>query len=221
MENGTNGFVLMLPYMELEQMFELCTFKEDRVNFPNDLFYVAPPEIRNVRPKPLVCPSDSAEPFINPNQNDGVSSYVFVHGRLGPPGISTQMKQDNTGLFMYMRKIRKQDVLDGTSNTMAIGEVYDGHIPDWQNAWTQAGRHLSGLRTTKNPMNTPVRQGAFIDTTGGLRMNGAMGSQHPSGAMFGFADGNVRFLRESIAMPVYEALSTRRGGESSGTNLTF
>ena len=212
-ENGTSGFVLLLPYLEQEAMFETCTLREDRVNFPQDIFYVPTTLMRRQPPKVFTCPTDSKQPFVNPNQSDAVNSYVFVHGELGPPGISTVMKENNTGLFMYMRKIRKQDVIDGLSNTMAIGEVYDGHIPDWSNAWTSASRHLSSLRSTVNPMNTPVGMG-ITDGTGGLAMNGAMGSRHADGAMFGFADCHVRFLRESTSLPVYKSLSTRKGGES-------
>jgi prepilin-type processing-associated H-X9-DG protein len=217
-ENGTSGFVLMLPYLEQEALFETCTTREDRVNFPLDVFYVAPATMRRERLKMFTCPTDSKQPFVNPpSTNDAVSSYVFVHGQLGPPGISTAMKENNTGLFMYQRKIRRQDILDGLNHTFAIGEVYDGHDPNWPNAWTSASRHQSSLRSTVNPVNTRVGQG-IIDTTGGLLLNGAMGSRHPGGAMFGFADCSVRFVRDSIALGVYRSLSTRRGGEPTATN---
>ena len=43
------------------------------------------------------------------------------------------------------------------------------------------------------------------------RSNGAFGSYHPGGAQFGFADGHVSFLSESIPLPIYQALSTRNG----------
>jgi prepilin-type processing-associated H-X9-DG protein len=38
-------------------------------------------------------------------------------------------------------------------------------------------------------------------------------SYHPGGANFGFVDGSVRFLKQTIYTKTYEALSTRAGGE--------
>jgi hypothetical protein len=39
-------------------------------------------------------------------------------------------------------------------------------------------------------------------------------SNHPGGAMFLNGDGSVRFLPYSTSIPVFQALSTRNGGET-------
>jgi prepilin-type processing-associated H-X9-DG protein len=36
---------------------------------------------------------------------------------------------------------------------------------------------------------------------------------HPGGVNFAFADGSVKFLKESVSIPTYRALGTRAGGE--------
>ncbi len=41
----------------------------------------------------------------------------------------------------------------------------------------------------------------------------SFGSLHPGGANFAMADGSVRFIKQTIAQPTYQALGTRAGGE--------
>ncbi len=53
-------------------------------------------------------------------------------------------------------------------------------------------------------------------TNGGLVNQGAWtaGSLHPSGANVLFADGHVIFVKDTIALPTWQALGTRNGGET-------
>ena len=214
---GGSGWLLVLPYLELgplQDTMDTPAEAQKAPQWPNRLFYHPDVNTRRERPTAFICPSDTAQSHFNGGSDDGVSSYVFVHGTRGPnEGISGAMKVFNTGMFNYMAIIKKQDVIDGLSNTMALGEVYDGHKPEWPNRWWHASRHEDNLRSTVNPINTPVGQG-ITTSPYGVPLNGAMGSKHPGGAMFGFADGHVAFLRESISLNVYKAISTRYGKEA-------
>ena len=214
---GGNGWLLALPYLELgaiQDQMTPPTEAQQAPEWPGRVFYHPSAETRTQRPKVFVCPSDSAEPFYNKGTTDAVSSYCFVHGSQGPDqGISQNMKMLNNGMFNYQIPLKKNDVLDGLSNTMAVGEVYDGHKPEWPNRWWLGSRHEDNLRSTRNPINTPAGMG---ETTKPYshKLNGAMGSRHPGGAMFGFADGHVVFIRDSISLTIYRALSTRKRGEA-------
>ena len=125
-------------------------------------------------------------------------------------------------------------VSDGTSNTIAIGEcesdlrvVADMGIVRENNAvnfgrkdhWAFGGDDVdtSGqgdmsehLGSTAVPMNLkPVAQGS-IDFAA---YEFSLGSRHTAGANFGYTDGSVRFMSQSIDLVTYKALGSRNGGE--------
>jgi prepilin-type processing-associated H-X9-DG protein len=115
-------------------------------------------------------------------------------------------------MFLYRKTRRMADILDGSSNTISVGEVYDGHLGNNQNIWSVGSRHTSCLRTTENPINTPPGTGITYNDGGTLR-NGAFMSRHTGGANFALVDGSVRFITQNIDISIYRAASTIRGGE--------
>ncbi len=94
------------------------------------------------------------------------------------------------GILEKGRKVRLADVTDGTSNTLAVVES-SMSVP-----WTK-------------PEDPPSDPGARPS------LHGA-GSKHPGGFNALFADGSVRFLKNSISLAIFEALVTRAGGEVVG-----
>jgi prepilin-type N-terminal cleavage/methylation domain-containing protein len=215
---GTSGFVMLLPYLELQSLYDsFGGFQAGAVyptSPPNNNWRT--PEVdqaMKTRPEVYVCPSDTSRPM---RGSDATSSYAFVHGSRGPSyGMSqTELKHGNTGVFNYLGTYTMQEIIDGTSNTMLVGEVIDAHTAESSNRWVVGSRHLDSLRSTENPLNTPPGTGAFTLTAYGYTCNGAFGSRHPGGASFLIGDGQVRFISDSVNMTVYRALSTRAGGEA-------
>lgn len=236
---GMSGFVYLLPQLEdvgLHELVNLSLPVWPRTNpttwgTPNNLQLIA------ARPAVMVCPSDTAEPYsldthygnassqiyrVPAGAKAAVGSYAFVAGKFGvvteasdPDNSvkSNDVKYDNSGLFYYMVRNTLTKVPDGTSKTMMVGEVIDGHTKESSNIWTRAIRAMDCQRYTDNPINTwPGDEVA--DPSYGVNVNGAFASKHVGGAHFVFGDGHVTFVNETIDGGTYQALSTREGGET-------
>lgn len=123
---------------------------------------------------------------------------------------------------------RFADVLDGLSNTIAMGEVIPSKSDHHWNGWM----HFNSLWTaTSAPINFPIvgigeagwNQAVNprgLDNNNGMGCNGwrnwqtsqGFRSAHNGGANFVFGDASVHFLSESIDYRVYNALGGRRDG---------
>jgi hypothetical protein len=123
-----------------------------------------------------------------------------VHGGLGAShfaGVGGDIEGQGgevarAGLFGVNSKVRRQDVSDGLSNTLAAGEIAD-ELPAWGDPenWRTVGKGIN-------------------------RDAHGFGNHDRSGACFLMADGSVRFFSNKTSVRVLNALSTRDGGESSG-----
>jgi prepilin-type N-terminal cleavage/methylation domain-containing protein/prepilin-type processing-associated H-X9-DG protein len=221
---GTSGFVMILPQLEQQNLYDKFGFKLGAV------FPAAPGDVSDgttngwrtadvdlaikTRPPVFVCPSDESKPTFDTSQ-DATGSYALCQGSWGPTyGIDeVKVKHYNNGMFHYRTVIRVEEVRDGLSNTMLVGETIMNHTLESQNRWTLGARHLSAMRSTDNPLNTVPGTGVTVVDLYGYKANGAFGSRHAGGAMFVYGDGHVVFVSENIDLTTYRALATRAGKE--------
>jgi prepilin-type N-terminal cleavage/methylation domain-containing protein/prepilin-type processing-associated H-X9-DG protein len=120
----------------------------------------------------------------------------------------------STAIPPVANAVRIADITDGTSNTLMVFEVAWKGLelsPGSLRAWPRGCNWTSddtGSKNVRNAMRTVRYNG------GGNYNDISMGSNHPSGCNVAFADGSVRFLRESIDLNrVLLPLASRSGGE--------
>lgn len=133
------------------------------------------------------------------------------------------------------RRVAVQNVLDGTSKTIAVGEAaYVGSVanadtfPTWVGAYGDDGSVLFKTQAVINcnlggPREMPLSaeeleklKDAYLFATGGFSsgdVDDCAYSWHVSGAFFGFVDGSVHFLTENIALHTFANLGDRRDGQ--------
>jgi prepilin-type processing-associated H-X9-DG protein len=114
------------------------------------------------------------------------------------------------------------EITDGTSNTIAIGEIRP--LCGWHTRDGWMGDNSMWIATTA-PINFPTCSGQYFYTppngvsgwdTQWVRENGFK-SAHPGGCQFVFCDGSTHFLSETIDYLTYQKLGDRRDGERVGT----
>ncbi len=208
--HGASMFVFILPFMEQDNLFRQFSLTDPV--WPTTATTTWPMVNRiavETRPPSYVCPSDTADPTVASNGiRPAIGSYASVNGSNGN-GIGENVKYFNTGVFNYKNTYKFANVVDGTSSTFMVGEVYDGHLGlSGGNIWSVASRMSHTFRNTLNPLNTPWGTGITF-LSGTTPLNGAFGSLHTNGANFAYVDGHVSFIPDSIDLVTYRALSTR------------
>jgi prepilin-type N-terminal cleavage/methylation domain-containing protein/prepilin-type processing-associated H-X9-DG protein len=234
--SAMSGFVQILPYLELQTLYDrLDLSSRNQVIYPADAdVYFGPwatpavQEALHTRPDFYVCPSSGSLPTtLLENYGDGTGwairpatgDYALCMGHRGPTWDRDffAVKTDNSGIFFYIREIELREIEDGTSRTFFGGEVVESEGLDSSNIWSRAERHLDGMRTADNPVNTPPGQGKThrkrVDPLGAYFANGGFASRHPRGANFVFADGHVDFISEDVDLDTYWAFASRASQE--------
>jgi prepilin-type processing-associated H-X9-DG protein len=136
------------------------------------------------------CPAGGAAHFPAGRQP---TEYVGVAG-LGADAPMLPLGHPRAGVFGHERATPGSRITDGLGSTMAVVETREDRGP-----WRAGGPStVKGLDPSRRPYVGAGRQ---------------FGGLHPGGAQVVFADGSVRFVRDSIDPAVFEAMATIAGGE--------
>jgi prepilin-type processing-associated H-X9-DG protein len=171
----------------------------------------------NERPAVFGCPSDNI-----PSSFPDRASYAMCMGTHGASMARRNLhdvKYRNDGAFVYHATFSRNDFPDGLENTIFVGETIDGHLAASSNRWMIGVRLRDTLRSTELPLNTSLTaDDAAADSAPASEdprniEGGGFASRHFHGANFGFGDGHVSWLNDDMDFIIYQALSTRNGGE--------
>ncbi|WP_146530152.1 DUF1559 domain-containing protein [Novipirellula artificiosorum] len=135
----------------------------------------------------------------------GLSDYAGCHH-----STETPIDEDNNGLLFLNSRIRYSDILDGSSQTILVGEM----LPAYESLGWASGTRAS-LRNTGSPIGGSDQVEAGVVKgfeTGSLKVGG-FASCHIGGGNFAFADGSVRFLTQTIDTELFRQLGNRADGE--------
>ncbi len=228
--NQLGWHVYILPFIEQDNLYK-------QFNLTTPGAYTIP--VRRVlgqqKVKVFLCPSSPIEKvmtggrhtphlpeFQPPNANGSPPYTTHYYGILGPKGVNPATGQPYRlfnagahggfglqGVFQQEKLTPIADITDGTSNTLAVGEMsWTSEVTGTRyRTWIRGCHNSTACSSARNvniAINTPGI--AVFDDI-------AFGSMHAGGTHFCLADGSVHFLSDGINLGVYKSLASRNGGE--------
>ncbi len=204
--------VQILPYLEEQNRYARINFRHGAYDDANSTAFGGVLHV-------FLCPS-------NPRGGGRSTDYAGCHHDVEAP-----IDANNHGLLYLNSHIADDEITDGPASTILLGETSGGSILGWFSGTRDT------LRNTGSPINSPdptfpvgtpsyrsltpeetlQKIGQMVED--GLLPVGYVGgyrSHHTFGANFLFADGSVRFLRDTIDTVVYRKLGHRADGEIVG-----
>jgi prepilin-type N-terminal cleavage/methylation domain-containing protein/prepilin-type processing-associated H-X9-DG protein len=213
----------ILPQLEQKAVFR-------HLDFQQGIYDPANYSARNVMINVLVCPSDGNRHRAGSElvtQYPGLidvatTNYAGCHNDVEAPIDTT-----NHGVFYLNSRVKLDEIEDGLSHTIFVGEK---RTPGDELGWASGTR--ASLRNTGTPINqtkldsldflpamTEDPQSLPPGTVPEPRKPvtvGGFGSFHASGSNFLFGDGSVHYVRTSVNSRIYRLLGSRDDGQIVG-----
>jgi prepilin-type N-terminal cleavage/methylation domain-containing protein/prepilin-type processing-associated H-X9-DG protein len=202
--------VQILPYIGQGNTY-------NHFNITLSVYDAANDTVADIKISTLLCPSSSFRSEVN---------YAGCHN-----DVDAAIDSNNHGVLYLNSRVRYNEIVDGTNQTILLGEIVEAATLGWvsgtrstlrntgvplndRNALIRQ-RSLAGTFSGSNPrdvifetIGTLVEDGMWpVDRTGGFS------SFHGTTSNFLFCDGSVRSLKQSIDARVYRLLGNRADGE--------
>jgi prepilin-type N-terminal cleavage/methylation domain-containing protein/prepilin-type processing-associated H-X9-DG protein len=201
--------VSMLPQLEQTPLYNAMNFNWNVFSAPNTTIQGIPLAI-------LMCPSDPAItqkinydleidpslPFYNGYILQALGSYKGNGGTWFRHTPDPTLQKEANGLFVRQQVVRLEEITDGTSNTIALGEsradlLTPDELYNEGPTWAVCG-YAYTIFTSLYPIN-PEKWMPDVSADNLVHAYAAAASSHhPGGANFALADGSVRFIKDTI-----------------------
>jgi prepilin-type processing-associated H-X9-DG protein len=203
----------------------------DAINFEVPIDYPEHDTVNLVRLSVFLCPSDEPPVHVPVRNEDNTETldYVATANYVGVYGTGEigENPRRGDGLFYQNSRVRFQDVRDGTSQTLAVGErSHNLSYVTWTartpGGWLHKTSSFEGgddrFIADPEPAFTMVLGPVGIEdpprTPNSIQAHPEdFWSRHSGGVNFLFADGSVHFLKDSIQQKTFLSLATRSRGE--------
>ncbi|MBR2586695.1 MAG: DUF1559 domain-containing protein [Thermoguttaceae bacterium] len=237
----------LLPYMEQVNIHDLIDFKNPYEEDEGEEDYSGNETYAKIRVPAFLCPScsiDHSSMYETYHQEKDcyTTHYYGIAGAVGQKNATAEYHlirtaEENSlsfggqtqsggpcpdnGLFFEDKSVSFNQITDGLSNTIALGEIAERHYQGYL-AWIRGGYSFSPygpvlyvsakgvewpINVLKNEEDPHYRQYKTFYSSG------AFSSQHPGGAVFGLIDGSVRFVSDQTELTVLKRAASRADGE--------
>jgi len=210
---------LILPYLEQANLYDTIDYNVSSLDPANRTiaetilpFYRCPTYSgQDFSQDPLYVTTVGSEKF-------AIRNYVAM-GAVSVLGLSGAVPAE--GVLYPGSTTRFRDIPDGTTNTIVIAETREENSSVWIDGtsasvaarWTDlSSPTFAGNTVSIN--HAPYFPGGVFPNS--IHQEYGPSSMHEGGAHHLLGDGSVHFLSESLDVNLYDALTTRAGGEIVG-----
>jgi prepilin-type N-terminal cleavage/methylation domain-containing protein/prepilin-type processing-associated H-X9-DG protein len=231
---GPSVFVATLPQLDQSALFH-------SINFDNNIYTFANQTAHEVGLSVLWCPSDSLianrllewpDPYLDIPAGRFRTTYTSYGACAGTwyhitwdLGLLRRLVAQDNGIAFVNSAVKIADINDGTTQTLLLSERAYGRLSDEykQRAhWWFDGYGGDTLFWTLHPINPQrVLPLSNVEEPAEYAPVASAGSFHPEGANFAFADGSVRFLKETIDTWPIDSFSGMPVGVTGGLRAPY
>lgn len=207
---------LLLPYLDQASLYHRVNYQVSALDPLN--YGVAAQRLPIYR-----CPSFSGNDYSQEPLYVALSPALAIRNyvALGSTTVGNLWKSPDGAIYAQSRT-RVADIPDGTSSTILIAETREQNASVWIDGgvgMTTAHRYDDANAPSYAAPEISLNYQPYYNAAGqGVDMRWGPSSMHTGGAHHLYGDGSVHFLSQNISLAVYDALTTRAGGETEANS---